>query len=227
MNNRRGRAVDRIIEDLCRNLLVWLDRTALSGGRAVESATGGRRLPVSTSGAHALTLSMSFQTIVRRSLTITVLISFLVVFSVVTTHDFHSGLRMLLSAAAILVAMTSLLVLVNTAISGYMIRKIKGEELYYAFEYADDATRKIMCDELERLYNASRMRLEKYEQIGLIDEPLFAYVLPKFRETVDALEDTLEAWQLSMSPEFRDLIQERIDELGIDINEIREENRNG
>ena len=158
-------------------------------------------------------LSIDFLTIVSKFLIIIALIVVLILLTRVTTPDFHAALYMLSLAVSIPVSVVIIWALMDTIISGYIIRIIRGEELFYAFEYADVSTRKIMCDELEELYNSSRMRLEKYEQTGLIDEPLFRHFLPKFTESVDALEDILESWQLSMSPEFRDLLQKRIDEL--------------
>lgn len=216
------------IKNLCRILSVPFNRIALANSRSallVEATTVERRLPLGTSGVHALGAAMKYRSILCHSLTVTIPIVFLVVLYRIGTPDIHSGLNIPLSGVAVLIAVVSLLMLMNIITSRSILRQIRGDSLFELFESADDTMQREMCDELESLYNSNRMRLAKGEQIGLIAQPWFYCIQPKSTEILDALEDTLEAWRLSMNPVFRRHIQKRIDELevdGIDATEERE-----
>ena len=207
------------VRNLCGTLSVLLNRMAMSRSTCawpVEAKTVERRLPFGMSGVHALEVSMKFRSILCKSLTATIPMVLLVVLFRIATPNVHDSLNIPLSAVAVLVAVVSLLMLMNTITSRSIIRQIKGDRLFETFESADDSTRRKMCDQLARLYNSNRMRLAKGERIGLIAQPWFCCIQPKSTEILDALEDTLEAWELSMNSAFRAYIQKRIDELDVD-----------
>ena len=207
---------------LCRDLSAWFDRIALSR----RSAPVERRSPIGASALQAIKVSMKYHSIWRRSLTVTIPMVFLIVLYRIATPDIHPALDIPLSAIAILVAVVSLLMLMNTITSKSIIRQIKGDRLLEIFESADDTMRRAMCDELENSYNSNHMRLAKYDRVGFIAEPWFCCILPNSREVQNALEDTLEAWMLSMNPAFRKYVQKCIDELAVDEVDTTEEKTN-
>lgn len=204
-----------------RDFLMSSDRIVASRFRSASPVE--RRSPFGTPGAHTLRVLMKCQSILHKSLPIIILVAFLVVLYRITTPDAHAETNISLSATVALVGVVSLLLLMNIILSRAIIRQIKGDGLLEVFESADDTTRREMCDELERLYYSSRMRLAKYDRIGFLAEPWFLFVLPNSTEILDALEDTIEAWKLSMDPAFRRHLQECIDELGIDETVVIEE----
>ena len=207
---------------LCRDLSALFDRIALSR----PSAPVERRSPIGTSAVQAIKVSLKYHSILRRSLTVTIPMAFLVVLYRIATPDIHPALDIPLSAVAVLVAVVSLLMLMNTITSKSIVRQIKGDRLLELFESADDTMRRAMCDELESLYNSNHMRLAKYDRVGFIAEPWFCCILPNSREVQNALEDTLEAWMLSMNPAFRKYVQKCIDELAVDEVDTTEEKTN-
>lgn len=202
------------IRIVCRDFLMSSDRMVASRPRSASPVE--RRSPFGTPGAHTFRVLMKCQSGLHKSLPVTILVVILSVLYRITTPDIHTASSISLSATVVLVGIVSLLLLMNTILSRSIIRQIKGSGLLEIFESADDTTRREMCGELERLYNSNRMRSAKYERIGLFAVPWFPYVLPSYTEILDALEDTLEAWKLSMNPAFRRHVQECIDELGVD-----------
>lgn len=207
---------------LCRDLSALFDRIALSR----PSSPVEHRSPIGTSAVQAIKVSMKYHSIWRRSLTVTIPTVFLILLYRIATPDIHPALDIPLSAVAVLVAVVSLLMLMNIITSKSIIRQIKGDRLLELFESADDTVRRAMCDDLERLYNSNRTHLAKYDRIGLIVEPWFCCILPNSTEIQNALEDTLEAWILSMNPAFRKYVQNCIDELAVDEADTTEEKTN-
>ncbi len=207
------------VRNVCRNLSVQFNRMTASRSRCpwpVEAKTVERRLPFGISGVHALEVSMKFRSILCKSLTATIPMVLLVVLYRIATLNVHDSLNIPLSAVAVLVAVVSLLMLMNIITSRSIIRQIKGGRLFRIFESADESTRRKMCDQLARLYNSNRSSIAKYDRIGITSRPWSCCILPKCTEILDVLEDTIEAWELSMNSAFRAYIQKRIDELDVD-----------
>lgn len=200
------------VRTLCRNLSAVVDRIA----SAMSSSPVERRSATGMSAMQELRVSMKCHSILRRLLTVTMPMAFLAVLCRIVTPAIHTAWDIPLSAVAVLVAVVSLLMLMNAITSKSIIRQVKGARLFELFEGADETMQRDMCDELERLYNSNRMRLAKYDRVGLIAEPWFCCILPHSTEVQNALEDILEAWMLSMNPAFRRYIQECIDELAVD-----------
>ena len=203
----------------CRDFLMSCDRVASSMPRSappVEVTPIERRLPFGTPGVHTLRVLMKCHSVLHKSLLVIALVVFLVALYRITAPDIETVSNIPLSEIVALVAVVSLLMLMNIILSRSIIRQIKGNGLLELFGSADDTTRREMCGELERLYNSNRVRLAKHDRIGFLADPLFSYVMPNSTKVLDALEDTLEAWKLSMNPAFRRHVQNCIDELTVD-----------
>lgn len=207
---------------LCGNLSALVDRIASSRSSSPVEC----RSSFGASGVQALKISMNYHSILCRSLRITLPTMSLVVLYHIATTYIHPALSIPLSAIAVLATVVIVLVIMHIVTSRSIIRQIKGDRLLKLFESADDTMQREMCDELERLYNSNRMRLAKCYRVGLMAEPWSCCILPNSTEVQNALEDTLEAWMLSMNPAFRRYIQECIDELAVDEVGTTEEDAN-
>lgn len=194
---------------LCRNISALIDRIASSRSSSPVEC----RSQLGTSAVQALRVSMMHHSMLCKSLRITIpIVPLVVLYHIATTH-IHTELTIPLSVIAVLASVVIVAVIMHIVTSRSIIRQIKGDSLLELFESADDTMQREMCDELERLYHSNRKRLAKYDRVRLIAEPWSWCILPNSTEVQNALEDTLEAWMLSMNPAFRRYIQECIDEL--------------